>query len=181
MWVTTEPANSWRIVVIDPYGAPSFIAPQLIMWAGADMEGAGVAGLARCVSHGEGGDSCAGVWSARDGSALVSVPVRSDVTVALGDDWTIREARVTAYLREDARSNPFAAERDVAYFPDGGDRIIVSLADLEAGEWVIRVTGSGGKEGDSIRWLLRHPRDHRGLSPPGRGPTLCYNPPSVGL
>ena len=150
VWVTTDPANTWRIVVIDPYGAPSFIAPQLNMWNGTEIGTATVAGLARCVSHGDGGDSCAGPFSARDGAAEVSVPLDGEITFALADGWGMREARVTAIPRDAARSDPFATPTEIIYYSLGGDQRSASLAGLEAGEWIIRVSGGGRKGSDSF-------------------------------
>jgi hypothetical protein len=156
VWVTTDPANTWHIVVTDPYGdpsgaAPSWIAPHLVMWAGTDMEGAGVAGLSRCTSHGEGGDSCAGPWSARDGSAEVDVPVGSDVTVRIEDGWQIGQARITANLRDAVRADPFGGiEVDVAYFADASDPLTISLAGLEPGEWMVRISFNATKGSDTF-------------------------------
>jgi len=151
VWVsTTDPGSSWHIVITDPHGAPSFIAPQLNMWNGTEIGVPTVAGLAQCVSHGEGGDSCAGAYSARDGAAEVSIPLGGEVTFSLADGWEMREARVTAIPRAVARSDPFATATDVIYYPAGGDQLTASLAGLEAGEWIIRVAGGGTKDGDSF-------------------------------
>lgn len=151
VWVYTDPANDWRIVVTDPFGAPSFIAPPLVMFAGADMEGVGVAGLARCVSHGDGGDSCFGVWSPRNGSDLISVPTGSDVTVRLDDGWQIGQASVKAALRESVRRDPIGlVEHDVASFEEGGDRLTIPLTGLQPGEYIVRVTLNATKGSDSF-------------------------------
>jgi hypothetical protein len=151
VWVTTDPANTWHIIITDPYGAPRFIAPPLFMWPGTTTQGAGGAGLGQCVSHGEGGDSCAGPYHARDGAAVVTVAVDSDVTVALQDGWTIGQARVRAASRSDVRSDPFvSAETEVAYFEKGGESVTISLTGLQPGDWVVRVMLNGTKGTDTF-------------------------------
>jgi hypothetical protein len=151
VWVTTDPANTWHLIITDPYGAPSFIAPPLFMWPGTTAQGAGGAGLGQCVSHGEGGDSCAGPYHARDGAAVVTVAVDSDVTVALQDGWTIGQARVRAASRSDVRNDPFvSAETEVAYFEKGGESVTISLTGLQPGDWVVRVMLNGTKGADTF-------------------------------
>ena len=154
VWVTTDPANTWHIIVTDPFDgdAPAWIAPQLVMWAGSDMEGAGAAGLSRCTSHGEGGDSCAGPWSARDGAAQVIVPSHSEVTIRIQDGWRINQARITARERDKVRLDAFGSdpEIDVAYFEDGSDSVTLLLTGLKNGEWIVRVALNATKGSDSF-------------------------------
>jgi hypothetical protein len=151
VWVTTDPANTWHLIVTDPYGAPKFIAPPLFMWPGTTTSGPGGAGLGQCVSHGDGGDSCAGPYHARDGAAVMTVAADSDVTVALQDGWTIGQARVRAATGPDVRNDPFVAnEMDVAYFETGGDSLTFPLMRLEPGDWVVRVILNGTKGTDTF-------------------------------
>ena len=151
MWVTTDPTNTWHIVVTDPYGKPSFIAPPLAMWPAGETPSTGGIGLGQCVSHGSGGDSCAGPFHARDGTAEVAIAAGTDVTVALQDGWRITQARVTAADRAEVRADPLSvATVDAAFFEDGGDQLAVSLDRLPPGEWIVRVSLNGAKGSDTF-------------------------------
>jgi hypothetical protein len=168
VWVTTEPTNRWHIVVTDPYGAPSFIAPSLAMWPTGETPSTGGVGLSTCVSHGEGGDSCAGPYHARDGAAEVTIPRNGDLTVQLGDGWRIGQARITAVLRDEARADGFVNDvRDVGYQPDGGDPLSFSVGDLEEGEWIVRVSLNATKGADTFGALYDIPVNIAGLGSVG--------------
>ena len=57
----------------------------------------------------------------------------------------------------------------------------IPLTGLEPGEWVIRVSLNGSKGDDTFGGVYSIPVIIFELSHPADGPTLCYNPPSVGL
>ena len=158
VWITTAPTNTWHIVVTDPYGKPAFIAPPLAMWPAGETPSTGGIGLGKCVSHGDGGDSCFGPFHARDGTAEVAIAAGTDVTVALEDGWRIRQARVTAASRAEVRADQLtAATIDVAFFEDGGDQLAVSLAQLPPGEWIVRVSLNATKGSDTFGALYDIP------------------------
>jgi hypothetical protein len=158
VFVTTDPGNSWHLVITDPNGAPSFIPPSFDMWAGADMEGSPTSGPATCVSHGDQGDSCGAVYSAHDGAAVVGVPTGSDVTFTLTDGWRIGQIRVEAVDRAIVRTDPTTVEiTDVGFVEDGGERVTMSVGMLPAGDWIVRVSLNATKGSDRFGAVYEMP------------------------
>lgn len=151
VWLTTDAANAWRIIISDPYGPVSFIAPRLVLSSEESIDGVFGTGLGGCVSQGEGGDSCAGIWLARDGAPVLTVPAGARVVARIEDGWSFQQARMTAGRRDDARMSMFVDdETDLGSRPDGGSTISFQLGDLAPGEWLIRVRGSAEKGDDTF-------------------------------
>ena len=120
---------------------------QLITGADADMEEADVAGLARCERTAR-----AQIPPPRSGQLAMTLPwtaCRSVQISPLPHAMTVRSTRHgsprTARTCSEQPLRGRSARRRTS--PTGRDGIIVSSADLETGESVVRVTGSGGSEG----------------------------------
>jgi hypothetical protein len=156
--VTIEPYGTWHLIITDPYGAPPFIPPSLGMWAGADMEGAPSSGPARCVGWDDHVDSCAGVHQPRDGARVIGVPRGSDVTLMLTDGWRLTSAALFAVDRQSVRSDPYqAGGQMLETVTKTADRLTLSVAGLDPGEWILKIVVNGAKGGHTFQAFYEIP------------------------
>ncbi len=149
VYVTADAGAAWHLVITDPFSlGQTFIPPSLNMWAKADLSGKPTSGPAHCVGYDGSSDSCGLVPTARDGAAVVTAARGGHVTLRVDDGWTIRQSKVDVADRAAVRKDPISPEsREFAFLDDGsgqltgsGDRMTLSLAGLDRGEWLFIVT-----------------------------------------
>ena len=157
MYVRAGPGTRWYIVVTSPVPASTFLPPALRMWAGSDVSGA-TSGPALCIGYDGIGDSCGLPVTARDGARVITALDGGQVSLQVDDGWTIKGAKVNVMDRAQVRQDPAGAgDREFAFLNDGSgqlsgssDRMTLSLAGLDRGEWLLVVSISAEKGAHSF-------------------------------
>lgn len=160
VYVRTDPANAWHLVITDPYGPGTFLPPALDMFSGPGLQGPSTSSPAHCIGYDGNGDSCGLDVTPRDGSRVIQVARGGRVSFRLADGWTIdpHNGKVDVIDREELRTDPTqAGSREFAFLNDGspdfaasGDQMVLSLAGLDPGEWMLVVTISAEKGGHTF-------------------------------